>query len=257
MDTVVRSRAVKFFPRRRPIDQAFLDLAEGAHARLAMPARRARPSSDTPSRYLLLLVVAAAATVGSGGVVAAMVAPAGAPPSDPARSCSPVRYVVDLTDAPPGSIEMVAEAFGRIGDSTGLTFVFAGPPVGAAPSAGSAVAMAQPVLVAWTRGAALSVMANRPDPLGYTRVQRNRNGELRTGSVFLANDVALPDGFGDRRTQGGVLLHELGHLVGLPHSPNPSDLMYPEVIDGPLAWSPAEHAALRTLGHKAGCEPRL
>lgn len=47
--------------------------------------------------------------------------------------------------------------------------------------------------------------------------------------IGIRTDRQLVEGFGAGSTQGNVLLHELGHTFGLPHSDDPTSLMYPTI----------------------------
>ena len=63
--------------------------------------------------------------------------------------------------------------------------------------------------------------------IGVARRLRDQDGWLRHGEVIIATHdragAALP-----ATTVHGTARHEVGHVLGLGHSPNPTDVMYPE-----------------------------
>ena len=64
-------------------------------------------------------------------------------------------------------------------------------------------------------------------------------------------------GFGDGSTWGRILIHELGHLIGLGHVARSDQIMFPElgVQRGEAQFHAGDVAGLRHLGREAGCLP--
>ena len=76
------------------------------------------------------------------------------------------------------------------------------------------------------------------------------------GFVVLnaALDRSLRPGFGAGTTRGQLLLHELGHVVGLRHVTLTSQAMYPLLLQRQVsAYHAGDLAGLRRLGRPAGC----
>lgn len=68
-----------------------------------------------------------------------------------------------------------------------------------------------------------------------------------------ANSNLVP-GFGRGVTRGGLLMHELGHVVGLNHSQQSSQMMYPVLLArSEAAYASGDLAGLTRVGRKAGC----
>jgi len=64
----------------------------------------------------------------------------------------------------------------------------------------------------------------------------------------------LKTGFGKGRTQGNVILHELGHATGLEHVPVPTQEMNPILSPlTPNGYASGDRAGLKRVGISAGC----
>ena len=172
--------------------------------------------------------------------------------------CRPVRYVTRLTGAPDGVEELVQQAVDVIAADTGLTFTDEGPtdevpdPEREAQLAAYGDDAWAPVLIAWTDDAAIPDLAG--DTVGLAGSQAYTDSEGR--SSYVSGDVMLdgpdlsdilegPDGEAQVRA---VVLHELGHLVGLDHVDDPTQLMFAE--DNPEVTEPAagDLAGLAAMG---------
>lgn len=78
--------------------------------------------------------------------------------------------------------------------------------------------------------------------------------------VNSAMNSRFRSGFGSGTTRGEMLLHELGHVVGLNHVSSSSQLMYPVLIARTVAsYKTGDLRGLSVVGRPAGCVsvPRL
>jgi len=230
---------------------------------------------------LLILFVIPIATDGQSPATTAMAAPIhgnahdGAPYAfwavdqhgDPLRwdACAPVKFVLNLRDAPEGADEDVRTALDILASATGLDLVVDGL-TDEAPTVQRALVEAdgtgwrwRPVLIAWIPPTAGGFPLTALDR-GLALPVAVRDGEREayvTGQVVL--NAARPDlvpGFIDRRNAvGSTLLHELAHLLGLDHVDDPRQLMSTDPGNGPVAFESGDLAGLERLGRAAGCNP--
>jgi hypothetical protein len=176
--------------------------------------------------------------------------------------CEPIHYVVNASLAPPGSLEDVHEAVRRISDATGIAFAYDGLS-DEDPSAlrdpfvpelyGSRWA---PVLIGWVdpddstipfedgHGTA-SAVASPLYPNGMSDL-------YVSGWVAMNREDPNPPGFGAPGDQGPVLLHELGHVMGLGHVPAFGEIMH-SAGGGVTDLGPGDREGLERLGSSGGC----
>lgn len=192
----------------------------------------------------------------------------------PARfnPCEPVPFVLNDTLAPPGGVDDLRTAFDELASATGITFVEEGTtdePLGIQREPYQPERYGRrwaPILVGWS---ALGI-PQRPDGSGDDIIVVGRGRPLRVGDVLVSGvlelnadavidrstGAPLPGGFGAGVTRGRVMLHELGHVVGLGHAGSPAQLMYPELAEHTAptaAFGVGDLAGLRLLGAEAGC----
>jgi hypothetical protein len=75
------------------------------------------------------------------------------------------------------------------------------------------------------------------------------------GIIVMDADATARRGFGYRYAHGSVLLHELGHIMGLDHVKDPDQLMYTGRHPNYFLrdFGPGDLEGLRRLGMEAGC----
>ena len=194
--------------------------------------------------------------------------------------CEPVHFIINPANAPPTGVADVREAFRRLAEVTGMTYVDDGMTDEGGTGGGRGGRAAYqpdrypgrwaPILVHWegnTRGTETIQIVGGGFP--------TRSGDVYvTGNLFLnpfvvtnaqtrttvAGGFGADDGAGaigpEGVTWGRIILHELAHITGLGHVRDPAQLMYPETsehVTRPARFESGDLAGLRHLSKEAGC----
>ncbi|WP_246078430.1 matrixin family metalloprotease [Modestobacter excelsi] len=179
--------------------------------------------------------------------------------------CRPVHYVVRPDNAPPGGETVIQSAVARMSQVTGLQFVDDGAtdedPTGQREAFqpdryGDRWA---PVLISWETVTEQPDFAADVAGLGGSQAVSAGDGPhvYVTGTVELdaadlTDFMTWPNGAAIARA---IVLHELGHVVGLDHVVDPQQLMYASTSDV-LDFAGGDLTGLAQLG-AGSCEPQL
>lgn len=169
--------------------------------------------------------------------------------------CQPVRYRINPASGPQGAVALVQEAVARASAATGLHFEYDGltgdRPAWDTPTTPRLVGREPPVLIAWATADEVHQLAGNVAGIGGAVAFPQTNGRLRyvTGGVTLDADsdaelAQRPDG---RVEERAILLHELGHLVGLAHVQDPHELMNADNV-GVTTYGTGDRRGLARLG---------
>jgi hypothetical protein len=177
--------------------------------------------------------------------------------------CEPIHYVVNASLAPQGSLGDVHEAISRISAATGIAFVYEGPTDEEATTYREIFQPDRygdrwaPILIAWA-DPDISDFPFEHDDRVAAAVARPAIPPTRFEDVYVSGWMALnaddPNvpGFDLPGQQGPVILHELGHLMGLGHVNTVGEIMHPSG-GGVVDLGPGDREGLRELGASGGC----
>jgi hypothetical protein len=178
----------------------------------------------------------------------------------PARwdPCTPVRWALNPDQAPPGALELAKDAFGRLAAVGGLKFTYAGTtaykplknPETAYPAGVDAV-------VAFASSAEYPDLSGGTFGIGgFTSTFTPEGPRIVHGGVVLSSKLfpSVPDGFGRGQRRGGAILHEMGHMVGLDHVNDTTQIMNPALTaSAPEQYVAGDSNGLRKVGSEPGC----
>jgi hypothetical protein len=171
--------------------------------------------------------------------------------------CTPIRYKVNAAGLSPAARSIVVGAIAQIAAVTGLEFVDMGDTADR-PHPGSPRRPPSPdydLLVAYAGGASFRSFAGTNTYMAVggpaATYQRGSGWRYDQGIVLLDLSDGLPFDWSSHGW-GRVVLHELGHVLGLLHVEDPGQLMYARA-SARTSFADGDLAGLRRLGTAQGC----
>jgi len=173
--------------------------------------------------------------------------------------CAPIHYLISTANAPsPTAVADLRTAVGMVSAATHLSFVFDGT-TGALPSSSwlSTAAIGPdgwpPVLIGWEHAGQSDINLSGYAAAGTmwqasSIVAGGTGFAMATGAIaFNVDHTELSQGFGVR-SWGEAYLHELGHLAGLGHVNDPTQMMNPSIPGIAARYGAGDLAGLARLG---------
>jgi hypothetical protein len=164
--------------------------------------------------------------------------------------CQPIRYVVNTDGGPSDALPMIRDAVAEASRRSGFEFRYDGPTDDRTFKRDGG-----PVLIGFARSGELKDLPENGDAvgLGGSTMLTDGTGYRRyvTGIVALkASWFREADEQGLDDEERAVVLHELGHVLGLDHVDDPDELMYPTIER--TSYGPGDLEGLAELG-SVGC----
>lgn len=171
--------------------------------------------------------------------------------------CVPLHYVVNPTGAPAGALTAINQAVAEVSKASGIE-ITEDEITAEVPSVNRENYLPRlygvqwaPILIGWV---SLGKPAGQQD--GFAAVggpaAAVADGPVwvwTSGAIQINTDADLAAG--DLK---GVVMHELGHVLGLGHATQPDEVMNPSGNNG-ATWGPGDLAGLAKVGRAAGCLP--
>lgn len=175
--------------------------------------------------------------------------------------CAAIHWQFRPNGAPASGLAVAKSAVARIAQATGTTWVYDGA-VSTAPTTAwlpKSPTARKPVLIGWSDAAHSDLLAGKSSStLGVTRtvwfgvdIQGVKTAAIRGAVVALNASKSLPAT--GPVSWKVVLLHELGHAMGLGHAGAGNQLMYPVLPRTLTGLQSGDLQGLLRVGRPAGC----
>jgi hypothetical protein len=171
--------------------------------------------------------------------------------------CEPVKIRINPQDAPDGYLALIKNALSVVSRDTGLELEYVGTtddrPHWESEYVPTFLGRPRrtPALVSWASPTEVPQLKGRVAGIGGSVAVSVQGGRYRyvTGGVTLDRAVfkQLATSDSGRREASAIVLHELGHLVGLAHVQDPGELMNAENL-GLLGFGAGDLAGLAKVG---------
>ena len=174
--------------------------------------------------------------------------------------CTTIHYVVNVSEAPSYGLQLVQNAFQEISQATGIQFAFDGTTTELPTSTRPAYVNGSPnpILVAWEANGQTNYLpqTNSGGTVvgmgGSVYIYNSTAGQFQyvSGQAAISSSYPLTE-----NDEIHLVLHELGHVIGLGHTTWMSQIMYPVDESSPITYGSGDLRGLAELGMAEGCLP--
>jgi hypothetical protein len=176
------------------------------------------------------------------------------------NKCQKIDYRFSRSKAPAHALKQLKHALKLLHRGSGLRFKYLGRSK-LIPGNTTNYPGKTRLLIGWSTPRKSSVLARSGGgEAGVGGFSYNLStGEITQGSVVLNRKVRLTSGFGkgpkvgQQGTVGELLLHELGHAVGLAHVQSQSQIMFPELTRKTARYGAGDLNGLAKVGKDRHC----
>jgi hypothetical protein len=186
--------------------------------------------------------------------------------------CQPISWSVHLQYAPANALPVVQEAVDRVAQATGIDFIYGGPTDLNIDTYEQRAFMPTdvtrglwlPILIDWMPHDQFVSRAGTSGALAFGFPVEGQDSDLytyRSGAVLIDSEQDIPVDFAARFSLGPVVMHELGHVMGLGHVAEGNELMWSPQVPGAsqfpdlseTTFGPGDLEGLHELGSGAPC----
>ena len=239
---------------------------DSSHSNFTLPAGSDAYPTPGNGELLQRVLPAPAIPAGTGDYNFLATSKTGPVAYDP---CRPIHYVIRDHGTPAGGDETIARAVAAVSEATGLRFINDGKTTEAPTAKRAAYQPVRygnrwaPVLIAWSDAKETPDLGGEVVGLGGSVDYQASNQSRARAAVYVTGSVVLdaPDLTGILGTPNGsgvelaVVEHELGHLVGLAHVSDPTQIMNPYTT-AVTSYGAGDRRGLARLG-RGSCFPGI
>ncbi len=180
----------------------------------------------------------------------------------------PITWTFNPRHAPTRGLPQVRTGIRRIERATGLRFDYVGRTRQKPNPYGQDIRNGADLILGWRTARTYALFRDQPQVVGeggnshrygFREADGTRTSKAVSGGVVLnaSQDRRLGNGFGRGYTWGEVIIHEIGHVLGLSHVGSRKQVMYFQTLRRNADWGAGDLRGLYKVGDSRGCLTRV